>query len=276
MSTTDRPGPDRPGTRLLPGARRLRPLGAAVLLLAGLSGCTAGAAEQAAPVPTGVDLSRVDPDVPGNGLWYLDGPAALEQVATAVRDARTATWTGRYEEAGEEPDADDGTVPPQPRSVEAAVQGSPGEYRATFTTDGGTVTIVVVDGRAYLSGDDAYATAVGLPEAAEGPVCVPVTDPLVTAWQPLLSARALLEALVPPDRVEVGVVAPVEGAPTVDLVLGAGSAPVGALTVSAVDRPLPVRLLASDASGTGDFSFSGWGDPVDVAVPDDVVAPCSG
>lgn len=259
---------------------RLRPGGTALglVLALALTGCASGADETVAPVPTGVDLSRVDPDVPGNGLWYLSPEDAWRQVDAAVRDARSATWSGRYVETADDAAFDQAADPAAgaPRTVDVTVGGTPAEHVATYATAAGRVTIVTTDGRSYLRGDEAWATSVGLPEAAAGSVCLPVGDPLVTTWQPLLSARELLEAVVQPDRVPLGIVEPVPGAPTVDLVLGPTTSPVGTLTVSATGAPLPVRLVAADDSGSGDFRFEGWGEPVDVAVPDDVVADCAG
>ncbi len=248
--------------------RRLLTLAAVTGVLA-LSGCSGSGDEVAVPEPTNVDLGRVDiQDEAGNGLWYLAGADALDVVVEAMRDAGPVTVEGRLVESIPHEDA----PPSQGRVLQVSAAGSPTEYRATITAADQQVEVIVVDGVGYLRGNAAYAERIGLPEAAQGFVCVTGDDPLVREWQDLTDAPALLDTLLAAS--ELSVTEPAEDAETLQLVVGAGGAPIGALTVAATGEPLPSDLVVGDVSGDVSLTFTGWGEPVAVEAPEELAIPC--
>jgi len=245
----------------------------AVLLVAGvlpLAAC-AGTAADAPPPPSGIDLDGFDPAaVPGNGLWLQDGAAAAAEVVRAARAAGTVTYSGSFTEltAGT-PD----TEPAAGRTLHVEFAGGVGEASATISAGDLELELVVAGGRTFVRGNAAYAAHTGIPEVEQGYVCSVGESALLEEWAPLLRPADLVESLL--DGAEsFAVESPVGDAPTVELVVGASDAPVGALTVERTGAPLPVAFAAGDGTGDGAFTFSGWGDAVDVAAPADPVVGC--
>ncbi len=238
----------------------------AVLLLAGCS----GAAEQdPIPAPAGVDLGAVDIyGEAANGIWFLDGDAALDRVLDAVAGAGGATVTGWVQESLP---AEEG--PPTPgRRIELETSGTASAYRARIVAGAQQVEIVVADGAGYLRGNAAYAERIGEPRVVEGFVCTTAADALIAEWRPLSDPRSLLDGLLAGGA--LGIDEPADGASTTDLVIGSGGSPVGALTVSAEYAPLPTALVLGDASGSAELRFADWGAIEPVQAPDAIAVPC--
>lgn len=239
----------------------------AVLLLAG---CSSAPEEEPIPAPAGVDLGAVDiADEASNGIWFLDGDAALAQVLDAVATAGGASVTGWVQESVP---AEEG--PPTPgRRIELDVFGAPNAYRAAISAGAQQVEVVVADGAGYVRGNAAYAQRIGEPRAAEGFVCTTQADALIAEWRELSEPRALLAGLLAGGA--LGIDEPAEGAATTNLVIGSGGTPVGVLTVSAEYTPLPTALVLGDVSGSAELRFDDWGGADPVSAPTDVAVPCA-
>lgn len=243
---------------------------ATVLLLAG---CTAQPDPDLPTPPDGVDLSQVDhADAGRNGIWYLSGADAMEQVIEAARNGGAVTVSGTITE--KVVTAED--APPVPgRTISVDASGTENDYSATLSAGRIDVELVTTDGAAYVTGNAAYALATGVAELAGGFVCVTPGDPLLRPWAPLLSPAAILETLTAPGAVTSSVTPPTSAdADTVDIVLDSGGSPVGVLTVSAVGAPLPLRFAAGDASGDGRLSFSDWGTAPTPQAPAELARDC--
>lgn len=253
--------------------RRVATLAAvAIAFVVGLTGCTTPAGEPTpAPTPTNVDLSQVDvTDVDRNGVEYLRDRAALDALLAGMDDAGPVTVTGSFQER---PDEDGGG---STRLLRIALSGTESRFRAEIAAADVALTAVVADGRAYVTGNAAFAATLGMPEAAEGIVCLASDDPRITAWAPSLSPSALLESLVSEDA---GVtlepaVPPADVTDSVEFVIGSAGAPIGSLVVAATGPAVPLRLVAADARGDADFTFA-WGAAEEITVPEDVVLPCA-
>ncbi|RWZ68329.1 hypothetical protein ELQ92_03670 [Labedella populi] len=246
---------------------------AAVALAAvlGLTGCaSAGAEPTPLPTPTVVDLSEVDvTDVDRNGVEYLSDRAALDAVLAGMDEAGPVTVTGSFQER---PDEDGGGT----RRVRIDLTGTQSRFRAEISAADATMTAVVTDGRAYVTGNAAFAEVLGVPEAAGGVVCLPSDDPRITTWAPSLSPSDLLESMV---GEEAGVslepaVGPEDVTESVEFVIGAAGAPIGSLVVAATGPAVPLRLVAADTRGDADFSFV-WGETDEVVVPEEAALPCA-
>ena len=251
---------------------RVRALTAAVAMGLLLSGCTGQPDPEPPPPPEGVDLSAIDPDdTERNGVWYLSGEDALRQVIDAARKAGGVTMEGTVTERlvlGED-------APPTPgRSIRLSVQGTPSDYTASVTAGAIGVESIAAEGAAHVTGNQALAAVTGVPEIAEGFVCVTPGDPLLTQWRALLSPAEFLTSIVDSGAVTASATPPREGAETVDIVLDSGGSPLGVLTVSAVGKPLPLRFDGADTSGEAGLTFTGWGEASEIPEPSPVARGC--
>ncbi|MCD2441624.1 hypothetical protein LQ757_04970 [Agromyces sp. SYSU K20354] len=249
--------------------RRLLPVAgiAAVLLL---TGC-ASASTQVIATPS-VGAGQTDGPIAGNGLWLLGGTAAADEIVDAVRAAGTVQYSGTFTEltAGA-PEAE-----PMPgRVLTVEFEGGRAGSSAVVTAGDQRAQVAMVDGRTYTTGNDAYAAATGLADTARGWVCSIGTTAVRDEWAPLLEPGALIAALLGTGE-SVAVVPPADADTVVEVIIGSAEAPVGILTVARDGAPLPVAFTAGDTSGDGTFSFSAWGEPVDVAAPADPVVACEG
>lgn len=255
----------------MPTMTPARHLVAAVGLIAALllSGCTPAAE----PVPTttpGIDLSQVDiTDVERNGIDYLSGGDAVDAVLAAMDDAGPVTVTGSFQERADEESG--GTT----RRLEIAFEGTDTRFRADIRAADVSARIVVVDGRAYVTGDARFAALLGVPEADGGIVCLPSDDRRVTAWAPALSPSDLVASILgDTDAVTLDPAGSVDpSATSMEFLLGAGGSPIGSLTVATRGPAVPLRLVAADPRGDADFTF-GWDADPQIAVPADVAIPC--
>lgn len=219
---------------------------AAVAGALALGGCSASTAAPA-PTPTWVDLSAYDPERDGNGLALLSPQDARAQVLAAMT-AADGTMALTYRDASG-------------RTLAVTVTGSPQRYTAEVTADDATTSIVVVGADAAVRPSAPIAAGAGLDAGAVA--CVAATDELVTRWQPLLDPAALVADMTA-DAAGLG--APADG--SLQLLLGAEGAS-GVLEVSTSGPALPTRLVRTDASGSLDARFSGWGEAVEVSLPAD-------
>lgn len=233
---------------------------------------TACAATSTAPAPpAGIDLEAFDPaEVTGNGLWLLSADAAAREVTDAVHAAGSVRYSGSFTEltAG----ASD-TGPAPGRSLAIDYTGRPGAATAKVTAGDLEFEVVLVDGRTYVRGNAAYAERTGPAAVEQGFVCSTGEETFLDEWSPLLRPADLVASLLESSE-SLTVEPPEDDEATVSVIVGASEAPVGALTVERTGPPLPVAFTAGDGSGDGEFSFTGWGDPVAVTAPADPVIDC--
>ncbi|RWZ53116.1 hypothetical protein ELQ90_04110 [Labedella phragmitis] len=256
--------------------RRLLSVTAFVLAASlGLSGCTAAAEPTPAPTPTNVDLSQVDvTDVDRNGVEYLSGQDALDAVLSGMDDAGAVTAVGSFQER---PDEDSGGPT---RRLQVSLTGTESRFRADIAAADVAVTAVVVDGRAYLTGNPPFAALLGIPEASDGLVCVAADDPRVTAWAPALSPSDLLESMLGEAAGEAAGVTlepatdPEAVTDSVEFVIGSAGSPIGSLVVATTGPAVPLRLVAADPRGDAEVTFT-WGETPEVPEPTDALIPCA-
>jgi hypothetical protein len=253
-------------------ADRRRVVAAIVLATTlGLTGCTAAAEPAPVPTPTNVDLSQVDvTDVDRNGVEYLSGQDVLDAVIAGMDEAGAVTAVGSFQERADE----DGGGPT--RRLEVALSGTESRFRADISAADVAVTAVVVDGRAYLTGNPSFAALLGVPEAADGLVCIAADDPRVTAWAPALSPSDLLESML---GEEAGVtIEPATGpegvGDSVEFVIGSAGSPIGSLVVATTGPAVPLRLVAADPRGDAEVTFT-WAETPAISAPTDVLIPCA-
>ncbi|GAA1766761.1 hypothetical protein GCM10009747_28860 [Agromyces humatus] len=233
-----------------------------------LTAC-AGASTQVIATPS-VGAGPADGQIAGNGLWLLGGIAAADEIVDAVHAAGTVRYSGAFTEltAGT-PD----TEPAPGRVLTVEFEGGRAGSSAVVTAGDQRAQIVMVDGRTYTTGNAAYAAATALGDAALGWVCSIGTTSARDEWAPLLEPGALIESLLGTGE-SVAVETPADGGAVVDVIVGSADAPVGILTVAREGAPLPIAFAAGDTSGDGTFSFSAWGEPVEVSAPADPVVAC--
>ncbi len=254
--------------------KRRRLLSAGVLLAAviGVTACsTPSAGPTPVPTPTNVDLSEVEiTDVDRNGVEYLSGQDVLDAVLEAIDDAGAVSAVGTFRERAD-PDGG-GTT----RRLSFTVAGTSSRFRADVTAADVAVSVVVADGRAFVTGNAALAAALGVPEADGGVVCLASDDPRVTAWSPAFSPAELLESMLG-ERSGVSIEPAADAATatdTAEFVIASAGSPIGSLTVSVVGPAVPLSLVVADPRGDADVSFT-WGDVPAVTVPTEVAVPCS-
>ena len=252
--------------------RMRHPLVAALVAVAALplTACadTSTAAEPRRPAS--ISRRTTPAIVAGNGLWLLSGDNAAREVVDAVRAAGSVRYSGSFTEltAGT-PD----TGPAPGRSLMIDYTGRPGASTARVTAGDLEFEVVLVEGRTYVRGNGAYAERTGLPAVEQGFVCSTGEETFLDEWSPLLRPADLVASLL--ESSESLTVKPPEGdEATVSVVVGASDGPVGALTVERTGPPLPTAFTAGDGSGDGDFSFTGWGEPVAVSAPAEPVVDC--
>ncbi|WP_136708450.1 hypothetical protein [Agromyces sp. H66] len=232
-----------------------------------MTGCAASASSP--PSPSGVALDAFDPAA-GNGLWLLGGDAAGAEIVDSVREAGSVRYSGSFTElVPATPDVD----PAPGRSLTIDYAGRPGTATARITAGDLEFDLVMVDGRTYVRGNAAYAERTGIAAAAQGYVCSVGAQTLLDEWAPLLRPSELVASLIDSSE-SLTVEPPRPGDSTVSVVMGGSEAPIGELTVARSGAPLPIGFTAGDGSGDGAFSFSAWGEPIEVARPADRVVDC--
>lgn len=240
----------------------------AVLVLA-LSGC-AGAATPLV-TPTAFPLDQVElADTDRNGIEFLIGQDALDQVLAAARTARTVTMTGSYSELLPPLEGEREPVPGLQLTI--SVTGSPDDYAAEVDAGGVSGELRTQQGATVARGSEQFLAQ--LDAEADGDwSCVPGGAAGLTAWQPLLDPADLIDALLSVDEGEETDLIVDPGAvvnDTVELAISSSGALIGTLVVSAVGPPLPLSLTASDSSGEAAFTFAGWGDELSLDDVDDL------
>lgn len=243
----------------------------ALLVLAGvaLAGCSAQPAA-VPPTPSQFPADAIGDDpVAGNGLWLLRDAAAASEIVDAVGAAGPVAYTGSFTELTP---GSAGVEPAPGRSLTVQFNGRADQYTAAIDAGPLSLEIVSLDGRSYLRGNAAYAEHTGIAELEQGFVCA-AGDSLLEEWTPLLKPRDLVDELL--DSSGTVTVQPPRGdAETLDAVVGTAEAPAGVMAVQRTGPPLPVAFTAGDATGTGSFAFTAWGEPVAVTAPSDVVVGC--
>lgn len=244
------------------------PLLAAVLALAG---CSAAAPEMPPP-PSHLALGDLDPStIDGNGLWLLTGPDAAAEIVDAVTAAGTVAYTGTFTElTAASPEAD----PAPGRTLGVDYRGRPGNFTATVSAGTTSVEVVAVDGRTYLRGNAAAAAQYGIPELEHGFVCAAAGESIAEQWAPLLRPADLVASFLESSD-SVSVQSPSPDAELIEVVIGGQNAPAGVMQVQRVGAPLPMSVAAGDPTGDGSFTFSGWGEAIDLTAPTEVVRDCT-
>ncbi|PSL38522.1 hypothetical protein CLV49_2147 [Labedella gwakjiensis] len=235
-----------------------------------LSGCTADVEPVPTTTPTNVDLSQVDiTDVDRNGIEYLSGGDVVEAVLAAMGDAGPVAMTGSFQER---PDEDGGGTT---RRLDVVFEGTDTRFRANITAADVSLRAVVVDGRAYVTGDAGFAALLGVPEADGGIVCLASDDRRITAWAPALSPAGLVESILgDSDSVTLDpAVEPDAAAESLEFIVGAGGSPIGSLTVATTGPAVPLQLVAADPRGDIDVAFDWSADP-QIAAPTDIAVSC--
>lgn len=249
---------------------RVGVVAAIVVSSVALAGCSAAGDPVPTATPTGIDLDRVDvTDVERNGIEYLTGEQVVSAVVDAVGDAGPVSLAGTFQERA----GDDGG---STRRLEIALVGTDSRFTADVRADGIAMTAVVVDGRAYVSGNAPFADVLGVPEASGGVVCLAADDPRVDTFAPALSVTALLESLL---DAESGVTVDAADDPSsvedsAEFVVGSGGSPIGSLVVATTGPAVPLSLVLADARGDASFTFEWNGDAPAVEAPSDVAVPC--
>lgn len=243
---------------------------AATAALLALAGCTAEAEPAPTVTPSAVALPDDQvTDVERNGVEYLSGDAAVDGILAAMDDAGPATVEGVFQERADE-EAGGPT-----RRLQFTFEGTDTRFRADVTAADVSARIVVVDGRAYVTGDARLAALIGVPEADGGIVCLASDDRRISAWAPVLSPAAFVESIVAStDGVTLDAAGTTAAdAASAEFVLGAGGSPIGTLTVATTGPAVPLRLVAADPRGDVDATFAWDADP-QIAAPADVAVPC--
>ncbi|RUR01583.1 hypothetical protein [Labedella endophytica] len=245
--------------------------GAALVAALALSGCTTAAEPVPTETPSNVDLSQVDvTDVERNGIEYLSGESAIDAVLAAMDDAGPVTMSGTFQERADE----DGGGPT--RRLEITFEGTETRFRAEVTAAGVTAQAIVVDGRAYVTGDAGFAALLGVPEADGGTVCLASDDRRIVAWAPAFSPSALVASILrPSDGVSLDAAAGADlETASMEFVIGSGGSPIGSLEVATTGPAVPLRLVAADPRGDVDVSFA-WDVEPQIAAPTDLAVPCA-
>lgn len=238
--------------------QRSRAAVVAALALA-LSGCSGTATPLITPTAFPLDQVQLD-DLDRNGVEFLIGQDALDQVLAAARTARSVTMTGSYDELLPPPEGE--REPVIGLSLDVTVAGSPNDYLAEVDAGGLVGEIRAQQGTVVARGSAEFLATLGA-EGDDEWSCVPGGTSSLAPWQPMLDPADLLAALLTVEEgtesdlvVDTGAVVD----STVELVISSGGALIGTLIVSAVGPPLPLSLTASDTSGDATFTFEGWGD----------------
>lgn len=235
-----------------------------------LAACSGASADP--PPAAGIDLEAFDAAAtPGNGIWMLSGTAAADEVVSAARAAGSVHYTGTFTELTR---ATPDTEPAPGRTLAVDFTGRPGEAIARITAGDVAFEAVLVDGRTYVRGNAAYAAHTGLAEVEHGYVCSIGEETFLAEWAPLLRPANLVAALLQSSE-SLTVEPPAGEESTVSVIVGASDGPVGAMAVQRSGPPLPVTFTAGDGTGDGDFAFTAWGEPVDVAAPTDPAVDCA-
>lgn len=245
-------------------------------VVAALALVLTGCAGTVTPIitPTAFPLDQVQLDsTDRNGIEFLVGQDALDQVLAAARTARTVTMTGSYDELLPPPEGEREPVPGL--SLAVSVTGSANDFLAEVDAGGLAGEIRAQQGTIVARGSDEFLAILGT-EPDDEWACVPGGTSSLTAWQPLLDPAELIATLLTVEEgaetdlvVDTGAVV----GDTVELVISSGGSLIGTLIVSAVGPPLPLSLIASDTSGDAAFTFEGWGD--ELSLDDAELARCN-
>ncbi len=238
---------------------------AAVVLTVGLASCASSAQTSAgSPTPTwfdATDAAALGAD--GNGLWLQDGTTAAAQVIAAAREGGAVTVTAHVQEQTTDADGAVSTG----RSLDLTRAGDADAYRLSFSLGDQSGELVRIGQQVWARGNASFAAHYGLPDYG-GFSCVLVSSAVVTELAPLTDPGELLTAAL--TGLEIGVLAPAADGDTASLVIGTGGAPIGSVDVASTGAPLPLHLVAADATGTVEADFA-WGSVESVTAPDEAI-----
>jgi hypothetical protein len=248
--------------------QRTRAAIVAALALA-LTGCAGAPTPIVTPTSFPLDQLQLD-STERNGIEFLVGQDALDQVIAAARTARTVTMTGSYDELLPPPEGQ--RDPVAGLSLSVTVTGSPSDYTAQVDASGVAGEVRAQQATVVARGSAEFLGTLGAVGDAEW-ACVPGGTASLAPWQPLLDPAGLIDTLLSVEEgaetdlvVDTGALV----GDTVELVISSGGALIGTLVVSAVGPPLPHSLIASDLSGEAIFTFDGWGEEVSLDDVDDL------
>ena len=240
------------------------------LLAVTLAGCSGTATPLATPSSFDLGAVALD-DLDRNGLEYLAGADALEQVLSAARTAGTVTVTGTYDELLPPPEGEREPVPGLAISIDWS--GDSGDFLASVTAGELAGDIRASGSTAVARGNAAFSDAHGIAVSDEW-ACLDGGASALEQWEPLLDPIDLIETLLEArEGSEIVVSTGAVVNDTIELAISSGSGAIGTLVVSALGPPLPVTLIGGDASGTGTFAFDDWGAATDLE-PVESLARC--
>jgi hypothetical protein len=223
--------PSGAAVRTCRGRRLLAAVAAGLVSTVVVAGC--GSSGSNAPVPNGVEK------LPAAKILSTSISAA--EKATSVHVSGTAPGGARLD-----------------------LKLSRDSTDAVVTSGGTSLEIIHVKGAYYLKADAAFWTAAHVAAAATlAGKYVKVSSAAADQFKQFTDISTLFGSLKPSGTISKGPTASVNGTKGVALVDSKNSS---ILYVSMFDRPYPLQILQSGASG-GTVNFTDWNKPVSVAVP---------
>ena len=199
-----------------------------------------------------------------NGIEKLSADKALEQVKADADTVKSVHVKGKISQSG--------------NTLELDVHAGDAEGEGTLTVGGGTVEIKLVDGTAYLRGDETALKSFGAndqevaatankwlkSDAASGPFA---------SFTAFLDRDKLFESLLDPNgTLKTGDTTTINGQPAYTLVDTATEAEGGGgtLYVSATGKALPLRIAKAGTEG-GSVDFTDYDAAINVEAPADAI-----
>ena len=201
------------------------------------------------PTPTGIDWeAAAELETDGNGLWILDGPAAMEQVLRSLHGEEPARTSLVVHEMVP---VEGGEFTPG-RNIAVERVGNRDTFEATFTIGSMNGQLISIGEDAWIRGNEEFMRAHGH-EATDSFRCIAANSPQLAEVMPFLDPESVIRTAV--TGLQIGVVPPEDSDSPAILTLGADAAPIGTLTVRAHGVPLPQVLSIADESGTVRLDF---------------------
>jgi hypothetical protein len=199
-----------------------------------------------------------------NGIEDLSADDALAKVKTDTATVSSVHVKGKLVQSG--------------NTLELDVHAGDNEGEGTLTVGGGTVELKLVDGTAYLRGDETALTSFGASEqeiaaTADKWLKSPAAGGQFDSFSLFLDLDKLFDSLLDPSgELETGSTTTIQGQQAFTLIDKGSEADStgGTLYIAATGKALPLRLAKAGDDG-GSVDFLDYDAPIDVEAPSDAI-----
>jgi hypothetical protein len=232
--------------------RKTLPILAATLVL-GLAACSDSAPET--PAPGAASATPASAPTSTTTAADLSAEEILAKAKSRAEAATSGAYQGTFEESGTKMEI----------AYRGTADGSTAETKLKLGSEG-QATVVSVDGKTYLTGDDAFWAAAGLPSPGSGKYAEVPAAEAPTAGLELSGMLDDFFGSVTPDNLASSVEEEKVGGVDAWVLTDKDGKDKGTMHIA--KDTFDVLRLSGSEGGEGQFEFSEWNERFDIKAPD--------